>query len=313
MHSRAPRPVTDALEPRAVGRDGRFEVAPGRWLAYRTFGDAAGTPIIALHGTPGSRLKFTVADPIARRLGQHVIAVDRWGYGDTASHPAPSLAAFAVDIAALADALGLGRFAVMGVSGGGPFAVAVATELAERVSAVALVAPVGPIASEADDEITAFHRFCFGRFARSPAAIRAVFGGFKAALALSPALGLRAAMIRAPEADRAVSRQPDVAARLAETFIEGLRPGAEGPVTDLGIFAEPWGLDLGWARSPACLWLGTEDRNVPGPAARRLARRLPDCRIVEIQGAGHLWIANNYHAVLGWIAETSSAGQERLS
>ena len=211
--------------------------------------------------------------------------------------------AFAEDMAALADGLGLGRFAVLGVSGGGPFAAGVASELPDRVRALALVAPVGPIAGEADAEITSFHRFCFGAFAQSPAAIGAAFRAFRAALGVSPAMGLRIAMMRAAAVDRRVLRQADVAARLGETFIEGLRPGVAGPIIDLGIFGAPWDVDPAKAHMPSRLWIGSEDQNVPRSAARRLAKRLPACELAELGGEGHLWVANNYSLVLGWIAD----------
>lgn len=286
--------------------DGSVQIADGRRLAFRIFGDPAGAPVLALHGTPGSRLKFVVADPIARNAGLCVIAPDRWGYGSTEPHPRPSLKAFAADIAEFADALGVGQFAVIGVSGGGPFAAAVASEMPDRVRALALVAPVGPIAGEADVEIMPFHRFCFGALARTPAAVGAVFYAFRAALGVSPAFGMRVATVRVPAADRRVLSQREVSDRLGHTFVEGLRPGVAGPITDLGIFSTRWDIDLAHARMPARLWIGSVDENVPRSAARRLAERLPACEVIELTDEGHLWIANNYDVVLGWIARAQS-------
>jgi pimeloyl-ACP methyl ester carboxylesterase len=283
--------------------DGLVSIGGGRSFSYRAFGDEAGMPLFALHGTPGSRLKFVVAHPVARAVGLRVIAPDRWGYGATERHPRPSLKAFAEDMAAFADALGIGRFAIMGVSGGGPFAAAVASEMPDRVSALALAAPVGPIAGEADTEITPFHRLCFGPLAQTPAAVGALFHAFRAVLDVSPDIGMRMAMMRIAAADRRVLRQRDVAARLGETFVEGLRPGVAGPITDLGIFGAPWDVDLARAKVPARLWIGSKDQNVPRSAARRLAMRLPDCELTELGGQGHLWIATNYDVVLGWIAQ----------
>jgi pimeloyl-ACP methyl ester carboxylesterase len=293
----------------AASADGCLLLADGRSLAYRTFGDPAGRPVIALHGTPGSRLKFSAADEPARRLGLRLVAPDRWAYGRTSAHPAPSLAAFAGDMAALADRLGLAAFAVMGVSGGGPFAAATAALLPARVTALALVAPVGPMAGEDRAGVSAFHRFCFGPLARRPRAVGAVFGAFRGALGLWPRLGLRLGMLNVPRADRQVLATGDVAARLARTFSEGLRPGAGGPVIDLALFGAPWQVPLGDACMPARLWLGTADRNVPLVAAHRLAARLGRCETVTLEGEGHLWVALNYAEVLAWIAATWPAAQ----
>lgn len=283
------------------GEERTLRLADGRRITWRIYGAPQGFPVFALHGTPGSRLKFSATDAPARALGLTVIAPDRWGYGATDMHPAPGLAAFARDMAALAAALSLPRFAVLGVSGGGPYATAVAACLPEQVAALALVAPVGPIAGEPDPEITPFHRFCFGPLARSRIASRIVFRGFRRLIRASPSAGMRIAMARVPEADRAVLRHADVARRLAGTFAEGLRPGAQGPVTDLALFGRPWDLPLANVRAPARLWIGTADRNVPLSAAHRLAARLPDCVLTELPGEGHLWVALHYADVLSWI------------
>lgn len=285
------------------GEDGSVRLGDGRRIGYRTYGARNGAPLIALHGTPGSRLKFTVTDGVARELGLTVIAPDRWGYGLTDIHPAPSLAAFAADMEMFTDRLGLDRFAVLGVSGGGPFAAATAATLSKRVSALALVAPVGPIAGEEDSEITWFHRVCFGPFARNPWASRLLFAGFRRLLGVSRDFGMRVAMARVCPADRRTLRRPGIAARLGDCFIEGLRPGVAGPTTDLSLFAHPWDVKLPAAEVPACLWIGSADRNVPISAARRLATRLPDCRLIVLPEQGHLWVAQHYSDVLGWIAD----------
>ncbi len=288
--------------PSSHAGDAVLTLSDGRRLTYRLSGALDGQPLVALHGTPGSRLKFTIADGIAQARGICLIAPDRWGYGATDPHPRPTLATYARDVAALADHLGVQRFAVMGVSGGGPYATAVAAELGDRVTALALAAPVGPIAGEADTEITAFHRLCFGALAHRPAMVGAVFGVFRAVLGVAPNVGMRMAMLRVAAADRRVLGQSDVRMRLAATFIEGLRPGVAGPVGDLSLFGREWSIDLARISAPSRLWLGTTDQNVPRSAARRLAARVPGCSLVELPGEGHLWIANNYATVLGWIA-----------
>ena len=287
------------------GTDASVSLTDGRQITYRRYGPPDGYPLLALHGTPGSRLKFASSEAHAIRLGLNVIAIDRWGYGGTDLHSAPTLKAFADDIDGFADAIGVDRFAVLGVSGGGPYAAAIAACLGSRVAALALFAPVGPIAGETDHEITAFHRFCFGPLAANPRLVRTVFQGFRWVLQRSPARAMQLAMSRVPPADKRVLASGDHEARLARAFIEGLRPGPHGPAIDLGIFGQPWNVPLGDAIAPARLWLGTADQNVPLSAARRLAARLPHCTLTELPGEGHLWIAQNYGLVLDWVAETA--------
>lgn len=297
------RPTAQSTDPAHNRGDAHVTLSDGRKLSYRQSGSAEGHPLFALHGTPGSRLKFMVANEIAEKLGIRLIAPDRWGYGATDNHPRPTLSTFARDMATLADRLNIDRFAVMGVSGGGPYAAAVAAELGDRVTALALAAPVGPIAGEADNEITSFHRFCFGAFAHRPTAVAAAFHAFRTVLGISPDLGMRMAMLRTPAADRQMLGRDDVRTRLGATFIEGLKPGVQGPVCDLGLFAKGWGVELEQITAPARLWLGTADQNIPQSAARRLAARIPGCALIELQAEGHMWIADNYATVIGWVAQ----------
>ncbi len=297
-------PVIDGIDP---DLDHALVLADGRRIVWRCYGDPKGTPVIALHGTPGSRLKFSATDAPAHALGQWIVSIDRWGYGATSPHPAPTLSAFADDMLALADHLSLDRVAVLGVSGGGPYAVAVAARLATRVSAVALVAPVGPLAGEAGLVMTPLHQFCFGRLARSPRSVHRVFAAFARLLRFSPEFGVRVANALAPKADRAVLRHTDTRQRLAATFAEGLRPGTMGPVTDLGLFAAPWTIAPADVTAPCRLWLGSADVNVPGDAVRRLAKRLAGAEMVELPGHGHLWVARNYDEVLAWLASQTTS------
>lgn len=303
------RESADTLTPSLVegraARDDVLRLVDGRVISYRLSGDPQGLGVIALHGTPGARTKFSVADVSAEALGLRLIAPDRWGYGGTSPHPKPSLSAFADDIAALADHLGCRRFAVMGVSGGGPYATAVAARLGDRVSALALVAPVGPMTGQALAGLRPFHRFCFGPLGRSPRAVSAIFRGLRGLLSVSHRAGLAVAMATVPAADRRVLATPGVRGRLAATFALGLAPGSDGPVTDLTIFSAPWDVDPGAIRTPARLWIGSADRNVPISAALALAEAIPACSVQHLEGAGHLWVALNYPAVLGWLAEAS--------
>lgn len=282
--------------------DREVRLADGRVMRLREYGDPRGTPVIALHGTPASRLMYSAAKS-AGSQGLRLIAPDRWGYGGTSAHPNPTLPAFAADIARVADVLGLARFAVLGVSGGGPYACALGALLRDRVTALALVAPVGPMGGVAGVKLSAFHHFCFRLLPRMPGAVRFVFRGFKRGLDSSPHRAIRIAMVRSPAPDHRVMTHPEVRTRFMGMFAEGLRPGVEGALTDMQIFNRPWHLPLHEISTPSALWIGTADNNVPIDAAHKLAAAIRGCELIELEGEGHLWVAVNYDEVLGWIAE----------
>jgi pimeloyl-ACP methyl ester carboxylesterase len=119
-------------------------LADGRRLNWHEFGDSDGAPVIYTAGTPVSGLGGRCYDETARAAGLRWISPDKPGYGGSGFHRERSLISWADDLAALADRLGLDRFALAGESGGGPFTVAAAHQLAKRVSVVALMAPSGP-------------------------------------------------------------------------------------------------------------------------------------------------------------------------
>ncbi len=287
--------------------DRRVWLRDGRTVMYRVYGDPDGRPVLALHGTPGSRSKFAMAHARAHETGLRLVCIDRWGYGGSDRPSRPTLSGFAADMAALADALRFDRFAVVGVSGGGPYAAAVAAELGARVTALALVAPVGPIKGAGSERVrlSPFHILSFRVMPRVPGAIRLSFGVFRTMLGMSSAGALRLAAARAGALDRQTVCAPAARDSLAECFRLGLAGGLAGPVIDMRLFSAAWDVDPGAITAQARLWLGSEDRNVPLLAARALARAIPGCVMVPLPGHGHFWITQHYGQVLAWLSEVT--------
>ncbi|MEA2473204.1 MAG: hypothetical protein QOE06_1119, partial [Thermoleophilaceae bacterium] len=117
----------------------------GRRLAYEQFGDPGGEPLVFLHGWGDSRLTRHPDDSIARALGVRLITVDRPGAGGSDFQPGRRLLDWPADVAALADSLGIRRFAVLGWSGAGPHAAACAHALPERVTRLGIACGFAPI------------------------------------------------------------------------------------------------------------------------------------------------------------------------
>ena len=298
----------------AIVADQVLRLGDGRALGFKVWGDPAGAPLLFLHGTPGSRLQIGIGHEAGRELGLAIIAPDRWGYGLSDAAPTATLPAFAADMAALMEHLGYAQFAVGGISGGGPYATAVAAFLAPQVMALALVSPMGPVADPASRQaLSLFHRFCFGALPRSPTAIALVFALFRASLERSPRLAALLATLRAGPRDKALIARPEIARWLLGSFQEGLKRGLAGPVLDVQLFARGWDLDFAAVRAPARLWIGSADTAVPVASARLLARSIRACAITELPTEGHFWVAARYREVLEWIATAirDGAGADR--
>jgi pimeloyl-ACP methyl ester carboxylesterase len=296
----------------AHGAAQRLRLADGRALGFAVYGDPSGMPLLLLHGTPGAHSQIAIGHAAGAERGLAIVAPDRWGYGHTDMPRDPTLARFAADMGALMDHLGHARFALGGISGGGPYACSVAAHLAARVTALALISPMGPVADPSvQHSLTPFHRFVFTVLPHRPLAVAAIFRAFRASLERSPRLAAQLATLRAGARDKALIAQPGIAKWLLGSFRDGLRPGTAGPLQDLRTFARAWDVDLAAIRAPARLWIGTADTAVPPKAARLLARSIAGCVVTELASEGHLWVAAHYKDVLDWIIAAS--GQARVA
>ena len=274
----------------------------GRQISFAEYGKSTGYPVVALHGTPGSRLKFRSMHEAAVLRGLRIISVDRWGYGGTDMHPRPSLAAFAADAGALAERLSIDRFGVVGISGGGPFATAVAAVLGPQVERLALVCPVGLVTETPAVEMAAMHRFAFGILPRLPGAGRLVFAVHRRLVLSAPGLAVAATAARASASDHEVLADRNVRACMVDAMRVGLARNARGPAGDLALFGRTWNVRPAAISATTKLWLGADDGNVPNAAARLLASRISGSQVRVLAGHGHFWIMRDCEEVLDWLA-----------
>ena len=274
-------------------------MADGRRIGYAEFGDPHGAPVLAVHGTPGSRFMFALTDQAARERRLRIVAPDRPGYGLSEFRREDDLGRLALDLKAIADALGLRRFAVIGISGGGPHAIAAAAAMPERIALLALVSPVGPIADcETKLRMSKLHRLIYTRIGRSRPSGATFFWSLRYLVRFAPDAAYRLLRQRVVASDRNLLLREEVKANLQAALREGLRPGIEGARQDLRLFCAPWGLRLEEIDVPAVIWQGSDDTIVPPGAAYHLAETLPNCRLDVIQGGGHYWVFGQFHRVL---------------
>lgn len=261
----------------------------GRRLGYARYGTDTGLPLVYLHGLPGSRLECQLIHPIALAAGINVIAPDRPGYGQTEPRRDASLLAWTTDVAALADALGIGPFAVIGVSGGAPCALACAHALPGRVQRVGLVAGLGPVHEPAlRRDMRRSAQLVFHLANRLPRLFSAVVGTPVVELARrSPALLIRLIAVLNGSPDRETLLDPETLAAFTLSIRACFEQGSRGSLQDLQLFRRPWGFSLGEIRQPVQLWHGTRDRVVPLSHSRYLHAGLPRSELEVVPGAGH--------------------------
>lgn len=271
----------------------------GRRLAYACYGAAAGRPLYLLHGWPGSRLGGAPLAAAAKDAGVTLVAPDRPGLGGSDPLPGRTLLGWADDLAALADHLGHERFALVGFSGGAPFALAAIHRLADRLltrasdggPAAAVVSGQVPLADPGAralmppqvQAVLALHRHV-------PLATRLSLGLLAMGLQLAPDLFVQQLRLGLPAVDRRVLDRPGLGDALGAEYREALRQGAEGITHEMSLYASPWGFELGTLPPGLLLYHGEEDANVPVALARRQAAALPSPVTRFLPGAGHLWL-----------------------
>jgi pimeloyl-ACP methyl ester carboxylesterase len=278
-----------SADPFSDDRPSFVETADGRRLAYSEYGARGGRPVIYCHGFPSSRREGLLLHPNAIAADARIIAADRPGYGDSDHQPGRSIADWGDDVALLADRLRLERFAVLGVSGGGPYALACAERMPDRLSGCALVCPLGPIyIDDLLDQMNWAVRASL-MMGRQPQWLGDLVFGIPtiATLRRWPNLAESVRSIAAPAADREVLAEGDNAAILNRTIADAMRDGAQGARADLVLYNHDWHLRFASIASPISIWHGQADGTVPIEHARWYASHLPNARLIELPDHGH--------------------------
>ena len=266
-------------------------LADGRQLAYRVMGDPGRFPVLVLHGTPGSSRQVAALDQPAHEHGLTLIAPDRAGYGGSAHDPARTIASGARDLGELIEHAELNGCAVVGLSGGGPTALACGVLLADRVAAVATVGGVAPLVPR--DPALPPDRLVTRIAGRSEAGARALFTAVVRAARASPekALSRFGSVLAEPDA-RLLRDNPAVRAAFIDDLSHPAATTARAAARDFWLFARRWDVDIAGMAVPAHVWHGTEDRNVPVAHARVIAARCPRAQLHIVDGGGHMLLSH---------------------
>lgn len=287
---RHPYRVPRVDDPRA---EGRFTLPDGRRLGFAEFGDPNGDTVLWFHGTPGGRRQFPLCGRrAAAELGLRVIVLGRPGSGLSDQYAYEQIADWAHDVNHVVDILGAERLSVVGLSGGGPYALACAAvePLKSRVQAVAVLGGVVP--SVGPDALATGAVDLARRFAPLLHGLRRPIAGTISTL-LTPVIPLahfacQAYAATTPAGDQRVLHDPEMEGMFIDDLVLLAKGNFQAIVDDARLFGRHWGFKLADVSAPVRWWHGDSDHIVPLADAQKAVELLPDATLVLREEESHL-------------------------
>ena len=271
--------------------EGKIAVGENRQIGFAEFGAPQGRAIFWLHGTPGARRQIpTEARVFAEHENIRLIGLDRPGIGSSTPYQYETVATFADDMRTIADTLGIDKMAIVGLSGGGPYTLACAAAMPERVVAAGVVGGVAP--ASGPDRIGGGLMALGSRVAPllevAGAPIR--LAAMTLIQLIRPLAGPAADIygLMSPPADRRLLARPEIKAMFLDDLLNGSRKQLSAPFYDIVVFARDWGFRLDEVKVPVRWWHGDADHIVPYAHGEHVVARLPDAEFYPMPGESHL-------------------------
>ncbi len=271
--------------------EGNIAVGEDRQIGFAEFGAPQGRAIFWLHGTPGARRQIpTEARIYAEAADIRLIGIDRPGIGSSTPYQYKNVYEFTNDLRTVADTLGIDKMAVVGLSGGGPYALACATAMPERVLVAGVVGGVAP--TSGPDKIAGGVMALGSRVAPllQVAGVPIRLTALTLVRLIRPVAGPAAGLygMVSPPADRALLARPEIRAMFLDDLLNGSRKQLAAPFYDIVAFARDWGFRLDEVKVPVLWWHGDADHIVPYEHGEHVVERLPDATLYPMAGESHL-------------------------
>jgi pimeloyl-ACP methyl ester carboxylesterase len=282
------------------GRDAGCVLGGGRTVEYWDGGDPAGRGVIFHPGTPVTRLLGQWGHEAAVAAHVRLVSVSRPGYGGSTPSTVPSLLEIGRDTAALAAALGLEQYAVLGSSGGGPFAIATAVADPRRVRAVGLVAGMGPwrLLDEPSDEYSEDLEYLAllddGNTAAAWAGMyQSVEQEMNRLATLDDQARVDAIFVDNDSTDGPLARDVEYRALWAANLALVIE-GPEGYALDNLGWGGTWDVDPTDVVAPTMLWYGDDDREIPASYGHWYHEHINGSQLIMIPNEAHLDVIDGH-------------------
>lgn len=284
-----------------------FILKNGYRLGYNLYGPAQGTPVFYFHGSPSARIEFEIFadEKLLNLLNIRVVSVDRPGMGISDFQPYRKILNWPEDVSALADSLHIDRFAVLAYSLGGPYGMACAFSIPERVKKVGVVSGAAIFTHpELMVNINPGTRKYIFLPKNNPGTARFFLRAMKTMASLAPNMVISNARSMLPEPDRAAVSTTETQEAFITMVREAFHQGIHGPFLESYLIIQDWGFSLQEIQAPVFLWHGNDDANIPVEMAQYCASEIPNSIPMFFPGEGHISLFKNHaSSILRFLSE----------
>jgi pimeloyl-ACP methyl ester carboxylesterase len=274
-----------------------LKLPDGRKLGYAEYGNPKGKPIFFFHGWPSSRLQIRSINDLAKNLNIRIIAPDRPGFGLSDYKNDRTLLGWPDDMVSIADFLKINKFAVIGQSGGGPYAAVCAYKIPQRLTKVAIVVGLGP--TNIDGVLQGmgyFNALSWKYYNKFPIlmnlASSLLFLQAKKIFPNKPTFSFKA------KSDQILLTSPKLQQELTRNRIEAFRQGKKGCALELKLYTGNWGFRLSDIKTKVYLWYGAMDKNVSIEMGKYYASQIPNSKLIIFPDEGHLIFQKHAEEIL---------------
>ena len=263
----------------------------GRKLAYSIYGDKTGYPLFLFHGTPGSRIWMINDDPIAQRLGFCIITTDRPGYGLSDPKEHRTLLEYSSDIDELADYLELRHFSVLGISGGGAYAAAVAYGIPSRVDHCILVSTATPFQNgKPSKAMSKENRLAFFLTNHFPWILKIAMNAQKKLIDSKPEKykeTMKKGGRHLPDWDNKMLQVDEILECSWHHSKEAFHQGVNEVIYETKLLTKDWGFKLEEIKTSIKIWHGEKDTLSPASEVKAMETLFAEVESHYIEDGGH--------------------------
>jgi pimeloyl-ACP methyl ester carboxylesterase len=270
----------------------RLILKDGRTLGFAEYGDPKGEPMLEFHGCPSSRLEARNYDEGGKKLGARVLGIDRPGFGISTYVKGYRIVDWPADVIEFADALGLKRFVVAGISSGSPYALVCARFIPERLKGCAVVSGVPPLAVKGEkldaSQFLGSEELILARLAKSvPFVARAICRYAVWQIRKDPVTAWQK-LKGHTASDIEILKRPEVKQHFRDMVVEACRNGVRGPVDSIALELRDWGFSLSDITMQVNIWHGEFGSMVFPTGAKYVASKLRNPNLHILANVGHI-------------------------